>query len=207
MEHSPAVLKRATSKPPDAFSAISLRERLGWSARRGLRLLGLPGVVAIGLLAMSPAFYFSSLVPAQEKLDQARNNAVSLQARMKRAARSPGMEQRTPTEQLAAFYRVFPMEKDTPQWLEKLIVAAESRGLKLEQGEYTATPDRSGKLVRFQITMPVKGEYTQIRKFLAALPDEVPLMALEQVRFERQKIADAQVEAKIKLALYLEQRP
>ncbi len=199
-------LLRAFSPKAERSAAVPLRDRLGWSLRRGLRVLGFPGVVAIGLLAVCPAFYFfSSLVPAQERLDQARSNAVILQARMERAAREPVRERRTPTEQLAAFYRVFPMSKDTPEWLGKLIAAAESRGLKLDQGEYTATPDRAGKLVRFQMNLPVRGEYPQIRKFLAALPSEVPLVALEQVQFERQKIADPQVEAKIKLALYLEQ--
>lgn len=205
MKLFPSNLMRSLSPEPDAGARVPPLERLGWTGRRWLRLLGFPGIVAIGLLAVSPAFYFSSLVPAQERVDQARRNAAVAQARMERAARTPGVERRSPTEQLAAFYRVFPMERDTPQWLEKLIVAAESRGLKLEQGEYTATPDRAGKLVRFQMTLPVKGEYPQIRKFLAALPGEVPLMALEQVQFERQKIGDPQVEAKIKLALYLEQ--
>lgn len=205
MAHFLTGLSRAFSPKPERSAAVPLRDRLGWSLRRGLRLLGFPGVVAIGLLAVCPAFYFSSLVPAQQRLDQARSNAVILQARMERAAREPVSERRTPTEQLAAFYRVFPMPEDTPEWLGKLIAAAESRGLKLEQGEYTATPDRVGKLVRFQMNLPVRGEYPQIRKFLAALPAEVPLVALEQVQFERQKIADPQVEAKIKLALYLEQ--
>lgn len=198
-------LSRAFSPKAERSATVPLRDRLGWSLRRGLRSLGFPGVVAIGLLAVCPAFYFSSLVPAQQRLDQARSHAVILQARMERVAREPVRERRSPTEQLAAFYRVFPMSKDTPEWLGKLIAAAESRGIKLDQGEYTATPDRAGKLVRFQMSLPVRGEYPQIRKFLAALPGEVPLVALELVQFERQKIADPQVEAKIKLALYLEQ--
>jgi len=57
--------------------------------------------------------------------------------------------------------------------------------------------------VRFQITLPVKGEYLKIRKFLAALPTVLPIVALENVQFQRQKIADPVVEAKIRLVLYL----
>jgi hypothetical protein len=80
---------------------------------------------------------------------------------------------------------------------------AESHGLSLDQGEYSAVPDKTAKLVCFQITLPVKGEYLKIRKFLAALPTELPIIALENVQFQRQKIADPVVEAKIRLVLYL----
>lgn len=205
MERLVNSLSRFVNRKSGAAPTVPLPQRLQWQLRRWLRLLGFPGVVALGLLAVCPAFYFSAVVPAQQRLDQARGNVVKLQARIARAAREPGVEQRTPSEQLSAFYRAFPAETETPQWLEKLIAAAESRGLKLDQGEYAATQDRVGKLVRFQMNLPVRGEYPQIRKFLAALPGEVPLTALEQVQFERQKIADPQVEARIKLALYLEQ--
>jgi len=65
-------------------------------------------------------------------------------------------------------------------------------------------PDKVGKLVRYQMTLPVKGEYPQIRKFLTDLPGALPAVALENVQFERQKIADPNVEAKIRLVLYME---
>jgi len=53
----------------------------------------------------------------------------------------------------------------------------------------------------------VTGQYPQIRKFLTDLPDTLPVVALENVQFERQKITDPNVAAKIKLVLYLEQAP
>ena len=82
---------------------------------------------------------------------------------------------------------------------------AERNGLSLNQGEYKATRDKVGRLVRLQMTLPVKGEYSQIRRFLSALPAETPIIALENVQFARQNIADSTVEARIRLALYLEQ--
>ena len=53
------------------------------------------------------------------------------------------------------------------------------------------------------MTLPLKGEYPQIRRFLAALPAELPIVALENVQFERQKVADPNVEARIRLVLFL----
>ena len=67
------------------------------------------------------------------------------------------------------------------------------------------TQDKVGQLMRYKIMLPVQGKYPQIRKFLASLPSEIPVIALENVQFERKNIVDADVQAKIKLVLYLVQ--
>lgn len=182
---------------------VPLWRRLRWQGRRSIRYLGRPGILALGVLAACPAWYFSATIPAHERLQTAQSNARSLHERIARSTSAMGTRQHTAGEQLTEFYRIFPGEKSSPQWLEKLVAMAESQGLALDQGEYTAAPDKAAKLVRFQIILPVKGEYLKIRKFLAALPAELPIVALESVQFQRQKIADPMVEAKIRLVLYL----
>lgn len=174
-------------------------------ARRWLRRLGRPGMAGLGILVMCPVLYFSAIQPAQERLDAMGQKSASLSERIKRVAALPEAERLMPTEQLASFYRIFPHEKDSSKWLEKLIVLAQSNGLSLDQGEYKVARDSAGKLVRFRMIFPVKGEYLQIRKFLAALPVEAPVFSLEKVQFERQKVSDSTVEAKIGLVLYLGQ--
>lgn len=182
-----------------------LRGWLRFTFRRWLRILGGPGIVAVGILAAFPPFYFSAIVPAQERLDLARRSTFSQNEQILRAGKTSGIVRNTPREQLAEFYRLFPAERYSPQWLGKLAVLAERNGLSLNQGEYKATHDKVGRLVRLQMTLPVKGEYLQIRRFLSALPAETPIIALENVQFARQNIADSTVEARIRLALYLEQ--
>ena len=102
------------------------------------------------------------------------------------------------------FYQKFPDEGNASLWMGKLVALAASRGINLNDGEYKATHDKIGKLVRFQMTLPVNGKYPQIRKFLSDLQGTLPAVALENVQFERQKVADPNVEATIKLVLYLE---
>ncbi|BBI99696.1 hypothetical protein FGKAn22_13890 [Ferrigenium kumadai] len=180
---------------------IPMGRRLRWLSRQWLNILGWPGVMALGMLVVLPAFYLSSIRPLQAHLDEIRH---SVARQLKEDTRKPDRSRHHGTEeQLAEYYRFFPPARSAPQWLEKLAALAESRGLRLDQGEYLAAPDKVGRLVRFQMTLPLKGEYTQIRKFLAALPGELPVVALEQVQFERQSIADPEVEARIRLVLYL----
>ncbi|MBS4095537.1 MAG: hypothetical protein KGZ83_01695 [Sulfuricella sp.] len=198
-----AVLKRPTfTLPSDGTAAW---HRLRWAMRRGLRQLGLPGVVGLGVLAMCPAFYFSAIQPAQTRLETAHRNSLSVGERIKQRAALPEAERLTQAEQLASFYRIFPGEKSSPRWIEKLVVLAESHGLSLDQGDYKVARDKVGKLVQLKMTFPIKGEYTQIRKFVSALPLEIPVFSLESIQFERQKISDTAIEAKIGLVLYLGQ--
>ena len=61
--------------------------------------------------------------------------------------------------------------------------------------------------MRFQMSLPIKGEYPQIRKYLDSLLAEIPVVSLEHMQLERQKVGDPALEAKIRLALYMEQKP
>ncbi len=198
-------LRQSASLRSGAASPLPLWHRVRWTSRRWLRRMGWPGVLAIGILAMCPAFYFSAIRTEQVRLETARHSAVTLREQLALAGKSRDGTALSPEDQLAEFYRKFPCEECSPQWLEKLVAVAANRGLILNDGEYKATRDKVGKLVRYQMTFPVEGEYPQIRKFLTDLPGVLPVVALENVQFERQKVTDPNVEAKIKLVLYLEQ--
>lgn len=171
---------------------------LRWSSQ-----LGWPGAVAAALLAMGVALYFSTVVPAQESLDRARLSAGSQHERIARAGRALNDGARPLDEQLAEFYRIFPSERDSADWVGKIAAIAERDGLSLMQADYKAERDKTGKLTRFQMSLPLRGEYQTIRRFLADLRADIPIVSLEQVQFERQKVGDPLVDAKIRLVIFL----
>lgn len=179
--------------------------RLRWTLRRWLRIVGRHGALAIGILLLYPLFYLSAIVPAQERLDAAQRSARSLHEQIQHASESLGGVRQTPAQQLAEFYRIFPEERTSPKWLGKLAALARKNGIALNEGEYKVTRDGRVRLMRLQMVLPVKGEYQKIRRFLAALPGEIPIIALENVQFSRQNVGDPSVEARLKLTLYLEQ--
>jgi hypothetical protein len=183
---------------------IPIAEQLNWRFNRLLPLLGWPGIVAIGLLVMCVPFYFSTLRPLQASFDTLQLSAISNRAQMPYA---PVVDHSLdmPSEQLVKFYKFFPSEKTSPQWFELMVDIANKKGLALNHGEYAVVRDTVGQLRRFKITLPVQGTYPQIRQYLTALIEAVPSMSLENVQFERKDITDTDLQARIKLVLYLRQ--
>jgi hypothetical protein len=173
--------------------------------RRSHNLLCWPGIAGIGLLSACVALYFSAILPLQEKLASTSSSVIALQERKNHV--EPGARQRTPEELLDEFYRMFPADRNMPEYLEKIFTLAQTRGIRLDQGQYRIIPGKGGNLVSLQMTLPVKGKYPQIRQFLADLMADIPFLSLQQVQFKRQKVGNPRVEANIRLELYLlEQR-
>lgn len=172
--------------------------------RRWLRLFGWQGIVGAGLLAACPAFYASAIHPARVRMEEARAGALSVQQRVSIAEKGLRRTGLPPAEQLAQFYRIFPKEKNLLPWLKKVFDLAAAHGIRLDEGEYTLVRDKVGKLARFRMTLPVRSRYPQIRNYLNSLRKDIPFLVLEHLQFERRRVSDPRVEAKLTLALYVE---
>jgi hypothetical protein len=165
--------------------------------------LGWPGIMGLGLLAFIGGFYFSTFRAEQIRLDDLRSQISKMEDKRTRAGSA---EAKTPGENLNAFYASFPPSDHIADLLGKIYGVAEQQALKLDQGEYRAVRDNVGRLTHYQIILPVKSTYPQVRKFVAAALVEVPNLSLDSIQFERQKVGDTTVEAKVTLVLYLVQK-
>jgi len=188
-----------------ALPRAAALNRLRWTANLWLKRMSWPGVLGMSLIAFGFAFYFSSIVPTQSQLERIRQETATLHERIQRAANTFTDHPRSPGEQLGAFYGFFPAAHSAPQWLDRIYRAAKTHGIALEQGDYHLAAEREGRLLHYQVTLPVKGPYLQVRKFIAAVLAEVPVISLDQVSFEKQKIGEPSVAAKIRFTLYLRQ--
>ena len=57
--------------------------------------------------------------------------------------------------------------------------------------------------MRYQIVLPVKGSYLQVRRFLAQAMRDTPGLALEGISFQRQEGDAPVLEAQLRLTVYL----
>lgn len=176
----------------------------GWveRLRREVGRLGTLGVVGIGLLVFAAAFYFSSVRPGDRALAELRAEARDLERQLQMGG-SLGTRAATPTEQLAAFYAFFPASGETSALLRRISAAAGARGLELQSGEYRMQRNQGARLARYEITLPLKGSYTQVRDFVADVLASVPAAVLEEVNLRRESVDSPRLDARVRFTVYV----
>jgi hypothetical protein len=163
-----------------------------------LRLIGPAGVVALGVLLFCVPFYFTALRPLEREL--AAQRAAAAGARPRAPAQPVALDSQA--EDLRRFYALFPPVESVSDQLERLYGLARASGLDLLQGDYRVESQRAG-LVSYRITLPVRGSYPQLRRFVGAVLKDMPIASIDTLKFERKKSADSQLEAQVRLTLHL----
>ena len=164
-----------------------------------------PALLAAVIFSLCALFQLAVLLPLRERTQQAKEQAALGQerARAQRTMLEQLAREEDPARQLELFYEFFDTGRRLPTVLAALHNAAAAQGIALDQGEYRLYKDNGGRLLRYQITLPVQGPYTSIRRFVAGALRELPVAALEQVSFERAKIGDSRIDAQVRLSLYM----
>ena len=176
-------------------------KRFTRAANHQLRQLGWPGVAGIGMLLFSASFYLSSSLPAAEEAASMRESIAS---EMKnRSAASDQARSNSPGAQLKSFYDYFPPARQLPDQLARIYGFADKQGLQLRQGEYRLIQETNAKLERYQVTLPLRGGYAQVRRFVAEVMNEMAVVSLDDLKFEKQQIGDTAIEAQIRMTLFL----
>jgi len=168
-----------------------------------MQAIGRAGIVGLALLAFSLSFVSSTLWPSWRELDAQRAAAVVARDAMPDANAKTSSREVSSADELRSFYDVFPPQADVPELLSRLYAAAAEERLLLLRGEYGLNVDSQTGLMRFRIALPMRGSYRQIREFIGAVLRDVPAAALDEVTFERSRIAEREVDAQVRFTLYL----
>ncbi len=162
-----------------------------------LARIGTLGVLGIGVLLFCLPFYFSALRPAERELAAQQDAAERLRSRG--PFRAVTVDDRA--DELLRFYSLLPPLAQLPAELARLYALAGASQLQLRQGEYRLERRAAGP-VAYRVTLPVRGSYLQVRGFLDAVLREMPLASVDALRFERERTADAGLDAQIQLTLH-----
>ena len=165
--------------------------------RRLLDALGPAGVAGFGVLFFCVPFYFSALAPAEKELERRSASA----AQRPRAEAQP-VAAADGAAELERFYSRFPPVERLGVEMQALYAHARASQLQLAQGEYRLESQTDG-LAAYRVTLPVRGNYSQLRQFVGRVLKDMPTASLDALRFERKKGLDAQIEAQLRLTIYL----
>ncbi|MGE5490673.1 MAG: pilus assembly protein PilO [Actinomycetota bacterium] len=166
-----------------------------------LEKAGKPGLAGALLLVTSLGYGLAVVLPAREHALALREQISQAKAKLARMREAPAG---APSEGVQkAFYQSLPTQAEVPQWVERIYEKAAAEQLSLVRGEYVLAPVADTRLVRYQIFLPVKGDYVRIQHFVAAALAAVPGLGLEDLSLQRQSVGDSQVEALVRFSLYL----
>ena len=177
-----------------------MMQKLIWNLRRQGRRLRWPWLLAVLVLAGSAIVYFSRVEPLAASLSEARADVVRLRAQ---AGETPVAAPQSAAEQLEAFYSFFPGEDVLLAVLGLLFESAARENLMLPQGEYKLTRETVGRLTRYDLSLPLKGPYPGLRRFIAQTLKETPALSLQGVSFSRQAVSEIGVDAQVRFTLYV----
>jgi len=132
---------------------------------------------------------------------QARN--AELQERVTRQA--PAAQESSPAitqDKVAAVYDFLRKDQQTTDWLAALYGIGTATGVQLRSASYR-TQAADGRIVRYEIVLPVAGSYPQIREFLRRSLAEIPVLSLDQISLKRENRNDGAVNAELRLTLHM----
>lgn len=191
------------------LATLALRARLALARANPLTA----GAATLLLAVAGSLAWTHQAVRTLEAARDARHARAALAARIAAArpavVRTAFTEQAvadTPPDNLAAFYDALGERDTAEEQVKTLFALAAQNGLTLAQGEYKAGYDRAARVHTYQINLPVKGGYAAIWRFAFGALRTVPFAALDDIGFRRDGIGDTQVEARLRLTLYLNDR-
>lgn len=171
--------------------------------RESFRRLGRPGACGILLLAAALAYGLFGLWPANQALQHLEARAAAAEARLARVASGVEAAPVAPGRQLANLQQSLPAQQEATAAIDRIYATAALEGIALARGEYSLAIDPQTRLARYQILLPVRGSYPQLRRFLGAVRGELPGLVLEDIDLQRKQIAETQLDGRIRMALYL----
>ncbi|MBB5020337.1 hypothetical protein HNQ59_003656 [Chitinivorax tropicus] len=158
--------------------------------------LGRPGRLGLILVVASLGVWLFKVLPAEREAASVSSQLVDAQ---REAQRQASTKQGMPT--LASFYRHFPDIAAVPDDLAIFNDAAEQSDLAIVESQYQLQEVPGLKLQRYQVSLPLDGDYPALRGFLSKVLQRLPHAALDEVRFERDEQSDV-VTARLRFSLY-----
>jgi len=164
--------------------------------------LGLTGLAGMAVAVSGLAIYLFGVLPLERQAQFSANKLLQLRMHPRTTA-VVEPSRRGDGAALAEFYGQFPAMHTLPDMLNTLHTLAHKHEITLAHGDFKFVSAEGEKLLRYEITLPVKCSYPQLRSFIAEAARMLPTMGLSEISLKREAVGDSLVQAKLNFILYL----
>lgn len=180
--------------------------RLAPQFRWQIGRLGVTGKIGLGLIVATTIYFFSAVLPQESILQKLKERAETLQVQVlsKQApADTEAGKKMSGDQALQAFYDFFPRIDSSPFWVRELVRIAKKQNVELSSSEYRLVNENDARLARYEMILPVRGSYSQIRAFMADALETVPVLAISAIVIKRENVTAEKLEVRLEINLYL----
>ena len=179
-----------------------------WSMTQLAQKLGLWGLFGIAIILASILFYVSNTITLEQQLNEVKLSLAQAQSSSINNNKADSelqsiVPEQSETQRIAQFYDALPDGANLPKLINVLDSYALKQHLVLNRGDYKLTQIKLGKISRYEIVLPVTGQYIQIRQFIAESLLQLPALALSDVQIKRENTLVPNVEARLVFVLFL----
>jgi hypothetical protein len=173
---------------------------LRWHLHQWARRLGRSGLAGLGLLA---AALLLQVIQVESSKQAARAQHENLTALRLAAVTHDADPAPAPLNPLA----MLPPTGEASQRIGELEQLAHAHGISLPRGQYSVSPLAGTSLARWQLVLPVEAPYPALHAFLAAALERMPNLTLDELKLKRERIESAELQAELRLSLFMEAAP
>jgi Tfp pilus assembly protein PilO len=184
-------------------------EDIFWWWRRTLNRLGYLGVLGLILLLISLAFYSTKVLPLRQLTQSAQVEYDAQQVGATPAVQGISTPEEDHSRELSDFYNRLPKASALTEALAQINQLAVDHKLILNSGDYQfkktyqSAKELPQTLVQYEIKLPVKGDYVQVRRFIADVLQHMPALALESIEIKRETTLSGLVDTRLVFVLFM----
>jgi hypothetical protein len=106
-------------------------------------------------------------------------------------------------DNLETFYNSLGDRRHVETQVKILYGLSAKSGLTLPRGDYNVGYQKDAKIYTYQVSLPVKAKYQEVRHFALLSLGALPFASLDQISLKRDAAGDANVEARLRFTFYL----
>ncbi len=178
-----------------------LSQQVSWQVAR----LGTVGKLGVGLFAAAAVFYLAAVLPQNATVSELKEKPDTMQVQIS-AQNGTGSERRIGGDQaLQIFYDFFPRIDSSPFWVRELVRIAKKNGVEMNSSDYRLIHENNARLARYEMILPLRGRYPQIRSFIADWLQDIPSLAIAGMLVKRENVQTEQLDVRLEINLFLDE--
>jgi Pilus assembly protein, PilO len=104
---------------------------------------------------------------------------------------------------LKSFYESLPFEEERFSLVKRVLLSAEKQGVLLQQVDYKLEAEAQTNVVRYQLTVPLKGDFPSIQAFLVDVLNGNRSVVIDSLSFKRESVERGDLEARVQFSILM----